>query len=847
MVETEHVNMMNYYTPYHEGSGNACSVQNHMDYWKYKGLERTECAFEEQQQMALCPKGKRSLLDRPPYWHESPFFQPHTELPLRDEDSSPRYAEYFLDHKPPIIACYSRKKKKIIKSKEILSSEQCTSSFTFPQVALGGSVVQSPKRIERKKRPMTLLSADADDRGEYKAGHMILRKTASRIKRSARDRRLRNSALSKAKVFNHAALTSKTRRCLHVKASKQSECHLKEQIDDRVHEYVQRNAYKSRHNPDPECKRSRPVRRMALRAQTNISYMLKSETNEHCIKPGAKPKRKKHRPKVQKEFFSPIPKTTPCNARENSISKVYFHLTRAKKTQKKSGRKKHLKTSPSKNRKRTQSQVGDLLGTGAFCVVNGCPEILNIIPANDLPGIKRIKDTLLLCLHGHPKSPISSVAEPSSASNEISQKISGKCRELALASNQELPASVRSNTQIVLYDQRRDTVLFKVPKKFKLVQPKVPISDENERIWPLLALGGIPADYEDQQYWEKERILMKERVTDFIWRMQEVQGDRRFSPWKGSVLDSVVGAFLTQNVQDHLSSSAFMCIASRFPAKHRNHENEATMGCPSQRESDSRTDFLIEKEIDFTVDYSGKTVKKQSRFHSITTPPKWSKKRNLSHISGIERARIEENLNGWKKNCSHDWESIRKKIMSNPSKDDMTLHENAVDWEAVRHCDVGDLAMAIKERGMHHVLSGRIKAFLKALEEEHGSIDLEWLRELSPENARAYLMSIHGLNVKSTECIRLLTLHHVAFPVDVHVGRICVRLGWVPIEPLPDQMQLHLLELYPLQETVQKYLWPRLCTLDQKTLYEFHYQLITFGKPSAFRAQALKSTQSSLS
>ena len=30
-------------------------------------------------------------------------------------------------------------------------------------------------------------------------------------------------------------------------------------------------------------------------------------------------------------------------------------------------------------------------------------------------------------------------------------------------------------------------------------------------------------------------------------------GDRRFSPWKGSVVDSVIGVFLTQNVTDHLS------------------------------------------------------------------------------------------------------------------------------------------------------------------------------------------------------------------------------------------------------------------------------------------------------
>lgn len=31
--------------------------------------------------------------------------------------------------------------------------------------------------------------------------------------------------------------------------------------------------------------------------------------------------------------------------------------------------------------------------------------------------------------------------------------------------------------------------------------------------------------------------------------------------------------------------------------------------------------------------------------------------------------------------------------------------------------------------------------------------------------------------------------------VDTNVGRIAVRLGWVPLQPLPESLQLHLLEL----------------------------------------------------
>ncbi|KAG6545161.1 hypothetical protein Mapa_013426 [Marchantia paleacea] len=72
---------------------------------------------------------------------------------------------------------------------------------------------------------------------------------------------------------------------------------------------------------------------------------------------------------------------------------------------------------------------------------------------------------------------------------------------------------------------------------------------------------------------------------------------------------------------------------------------------------------------------------------------------------------------------------------------------------------------------------------------------------------RSFLLSVRGLGLKSVECIRLLALHQPAFPVDTNVGRICVRLGWVPLEPLPTGLYLHTLKKYHL-----------------------HCQMITFGK-----------------
>ncbi|KAL5213308.1 hypothetical protein ABZP36_024155 [Zizania latifolia] len=186
---------------------------------------------------------------------------------------------------------------------------------------------------------------------------------------------------------------------------------------------------------------------------------------------------------------------------------------------------------------------------------------------------------------------------------------------------------------------------------------------------------------------------------------------------------------------------------------------------------------------------------------------------------------------GQPKNKTYDWDNLRKEVLHN-SENRQRSHnaKDTIDWEAVRQADVREISEAIRERGMNNMLAERIKEFLNRLVRDHGSIDLEWLRDVQPDKAKDYLLSIRGLGLKSVECVRLLTLHHMAFPVDTNVGRICVRLGWVPLQPLPESLQLHLLELYPMLEHIQKYLWPRLCKLDQLILYELHYQLITFGK-----------------
>lgn len=41
---------------------------------------------------------------------------------------------------------------------------------------------------------------------------------------------------------------------------------------------------------------------------------------------------------------------------------------------------------------------------------------------------------------------------------------------------------------------------------------------------------------------------------------------------------------------------------------------------------------------------------------------------------------------------------------------------------------------------------------------------------------------VDGLGRKSAACILLLCLGLKDFPVDTNVGRICARMGWIPMD-----------------------------------------------------------------
>ncbi|QCE00165.1 endonuclease III [Vigna unguiculata] len=133
----------------------------------------------------------------------------------------------------------------------------------------------------------------------------------------------------------------------------------------------------------------------------------------------------------------------------------------------------------------------------------------------------------------------------------------------------------------------------------------------------------------------------------------------------------------------------------------------------------------------------------------------------------ISSAPIKTKSKGQGKDQKDDfnWDSLRIEAQAKGGKREKTANTmDSLDWDAVRCVDVNEIAQTIKERGTNNRLAEQIQNFLNRLVEEHGSIDLEWLRDVPPDKAKEYLLSVKGLGLKSVECVRLLTLHHLAFP-----------------------------------------------------------------------------------
>ncbi len=118
-------------------------------------------------------------------------------------------------------------------------------------------------------------------------------------------------------------------------------------------------------------------------------------------------------------------------------------------------------------------------------------------------------------------------------------------------------------------------------------------------------------------------------------------------------------------------------------------------------------------------------------------------------------------------------------------------------WESVRDADVNEIIEAIRPAGLANQKGPRIQQVLQEITRQRGGLDLDFLAEMSFEEARNWLMGFKGVGPKTAAIVLLFSYSRPAFPVDTHIYRVTGRLGLLPEKMSVEQAHDHLTALFP--------------------------------------------------
>lgn len=129
-----------------------------------------------------------------------------------------------------------------------------------------------------------------------------------------------------------------------------------------------------------------------------------------------------------------------------------------------------------------------------------------------------------------------------------------------------------------------------------------------------------------------------------------------------------------------------------------------------------------------------------------------------------------------------------------------TLRQRFATWEQVRDADPAEVVAAIRIAGLSNQKGPRIQAVLREITAERGALDLDFLKDLPVEAARAWLTHFKGVGPKTAAIVLVFSLGKPAFPVDTHIYRVSGRIGLRPEQMTVEEAHPHLAGLFPPEE-----------------------------------------------
>src|SRR5918911_2765069 len=184
-------------------------------------------------------------------------------------------------------------------------------------------------------------------------------------------------------------------------------------------------------------------------------------------------------------------------------------------------------------------------------------------------------------------------------------------------------------------------------------------------------------------------------------------------------------------------------------------------------------------------------------------------------IQNLERAYgVPEN-----KRTSDPLDMLIKIILSQATSDTNShrtfaaLKKRFPTWDAALRARASTIAETIRSGGLANQKAAVIKDVLRQIKEEHGTLDLSFLHDLSNEEAVRYLSRFRGLGPKTIACPLLFACRKEVFPLDTHIFRILRRVGLIP-QSCTDQRA----------HEIMNHIVPR------GKFYSFHVNLIRHGR-----------------
>jgi len=138
---------------------------------------------------------------------------------------------------------------------------------------------------------------------------------------------------------------------------------------------------------------------------------------------------------------------------------------------------------------------------------------------------------------------------------------------------------------------------------------------------------------------------------------------------------------------------------------------------------------------------------------------------------------------------------------------------SAPDWMSIEFAPLPELVDTIRPGGLANQKAPRLQAALRTIREERGDHSLEFLGDLAPLEARAWLTRIDGIGKKTASVLLLFSFGQPLMPVDRHVERVARRVGLIGPKATADDAH----DLF-------------LGMLGPDEMYEAHVNLIQHGR-----------------